>query len=320
MIASVKLPKDEPEVDLNKYEESAESSANGDQFRIQINSRICHPGEINRALHNPRNPFLIATKTVSGEVLLFDYSKHPSKPKEEGVCLAQMTLTGHTEEGFALDWNNANQIASGADDALICVWDVNNAEPVVRLVGHSKPVESISWSFDNTTLLSGSDDRRILLWDTRNPGKPVLEKIDGHSDDINSVDFSPFTPFLFATGSSDKQIHLWDSRRMTSPVYTLSGGHVNEITNLKFHPKLPQIIGSSGTDRRVAIWDLGRIGGELHEDDAEDGPVELAFRHCGHTGRVNDFSFNGDWTVASVADDNILQIWTPNRNIYTDDE
>ena len=28
----------------------------------------------------PQSPFMIATKTPSAEVLIFDYSKHPSRP------------------------------------------------------------------------------------------------------------------------------------------------------------------------------------------------------------------------------------------------
>lgn len=45
-------------------------------------------------------------------------------------------------------------------------------------------------------------------------------------------------------------------------------------------------------------------------DDAEDGPPELLFIHGGHTSKVSDFSWNAndDWVVASVAEDNILQV------------
>ena len=33
-----------------------------------------------RARYMPQSPFIIATKTPSAEVLIFDYSKHPSRP------------------------------------------------------------------------------------------------------------------------------------------------------------------------------------------------------------------------------------------------
>ena len=34
----------------------------------------------------PQNPCIIATKTPSSDVLVFDYTKHPSKPGEHFPC------------------------------------------------------------------------------------------------------------------------------------------------------------------------------------------------------------------------------------------
>jgi len=47
----------------------------------------------------PQNPCLIATKTVSGEVHVFDYTKHPLNPTEHKVA-PQLRLQGHTKEGY----------------------------------------------------------------------------------------------------------------------------------------------------------------------------------------------------------------------------
>jgi histone-binding protein RBBP4 len=45
-------------------------------------------------------------------------------------------------------------------------------------------------------------------------------------------------------------------------------------------------------------------------EDQEDGPPELLFIHGGHTSKISDFSWNSndDWVIASVAEDNILQV------------
>jgi histone-binding protein RBBP4 len=45
-------------------------------------------------------------------------------------------------------------------------------------------------------------------------------------------------------------------------------------------------------------------------EDAEDGPPELLFIHGGHTSKISDFAWNpsDDWVIASVAEDNILQV------------
>lgn len=47
----------------------------------------------------PQNPDLIATKTVMGEVYIFDRTKHPSQPTND-VCKPDIILRGHTKEGL----------------------------------------------------------------------------------------------------------------------------------------------------------------------------------------------------------------------------
>lgn len=48
--------------------------------KIEIEIKISHEGEVNRARYMPQNPCIIATKTPTSDVLVFDYTKHPSKP------------------------------------------------------------------------------------------------------------------------------------------------------------------------------------------------------------------------------------------------
>lgn len=47
----------------------------------------------------PQKPDLIATKAVSGEVLVFDRTRHPSDPERNGVCKPDIRLLGQTKEG-----------------------------------------------------------------------------------------------------------------------------------------------------------------------------------------------------------------------------
>lgn len=64
------------------------------------------------------------------------------------------------------------------------------------------------------------------------------------------------------------------------------------------------------------------IGAEQSPEDAEDGPPELLFLHGGHTSKVSDFSWNGkhEWTIASVSEDNVLQVWNLAEEIYAEDD
>lgn len=54
--------------------------------KIEIEIKINHEGEVNRARYMPQNPCIIATKTPTSDVLVFDYTKHPSKPGQNYYC------------------------------------------------------------------------------------------------------------------------------------------------------------------------------------------------------------------------------------------
>ena len=53
----------------------------------------------------PQNPYLIATKSSASEVYVFDWSKHPSKPKDDGTFEPDLVCKGHSKEGYGLAWN-----------------------------------------------------------------------------------------------------------------------------------------------------------------------------------------------------------------------
>lgn len=103
--------------------------------------------------------------------------------------------------------------------------------------------------------------------------------------------------------------------------HTLAGHH-DQVYMVDWAPFNESILASASADRRVAIWDLSRIGMEQSQEDAEDGPPELLFLHGGHTSKVSDFSWNAaaPWTLASVSEDNVLQVWQMAEEIYAGED
>jgi len=110
-------------------------------------------------------------------------------------------------------------------------------------------------------------------------------------------------------------------RNFKSKLHTFQG-HSDEVFQLQFSPFNETMLASSSSDRRMHIWDLSRIGEEQTSEDALDGPPELLFIHGGHTNKISDFSWNANepWVIASVAEDNIIQIWQMAENIYQEDD
>jgi histone-binding protein RBBP4 len=71
--------------------------------RIRVKQTINHDGEVNRARYMPQNPDLIATKTVRGEVYVFDRTKHETTAPKGGECKPDIRLKGQTKEGSVDD-------------------------------------------------------------------------------------------------------------------------------------------------------------------------------------------------------------------------
>lgn len=66
--------------------------------KIDVKITINHDGEVNRARYMPQNPYVIATKSPSSNVYVFDVTKHPSTP-ERDQFRPQHRCVGHTKEG-----------------------------------------------------------------------------------------------------------------------------------------------------------------------------------------------------------------------------
>ena len=95
--------------------------------KIEIDIEMNHEGEVNRARYMPQNLFFIATKTPGSDVLVFDYSKHPSRPDPSGKCQPDLRLRGHQKEGYGLSWNPTleGHLLSASEDKTVCLWDLN---------------------------------------------------------------------------------------------------------------------------------------------------------------------------------------------------
>ncbi|CAI5970970.1 unnamed protein product [Closterium sp. NIES-65] len=233
MLVDVQLPLDDTETDARQYDEqrSDVGGFGAGCAKVQVVQQINHEGEVNRARYMPQNPFLIATKTVSAEVFVFDYSRHPSKPPQEGTCNPDLRLRGHKTEGYGLSWSpfRAGHLLSGSDDMQICVWDIGAATKANKVVeakhvfrAHTGVVEDVAWHCRHEYLFgSVGDDQQLLLWDLRSSAvdKPA-HAVTAHPAEVNCLSFNPFNEWVLVTGSADKTVALHDIRNLSRRLHT----------------------------------------------------------------------------------------------------
>ncbi|KAK9363136.1 WD40-repeat-containing domain protein [Lipomyces starkeyi] len=330
-IAHVNLPNMEESLDLRQYDEEKEEIGGyaASESRISIYQRIDHEGEVNRARYMPQNPDIIATMSVSGDVLVFDRTQHSLQPT--GVCRPEIRLVGHTKEGYGLSWNlhKHGNLLTGSEDTTVALWDINNytktsttLSPVKKFTTHTAIVNDVAWHNLHDSLFGTvSDDLTLQIHDIRSTSATPVQKVQAHAEAVNAISFNSASEYILATASADKTVALWDLRKLSICLHSLQG-HNDDVTCLQWSPHEETILASASHDRRVIIWDVSRIGQEQTPEDAEDGPPELLFIHGGHTNRISDFSWSPTmpWVMASAAEDNLLQIWKPADSIVAVDE
>ncbi|KAI8376048.1 WD40-repeat-containing domain protein [Radiomyces spectabilis] len=323
-IASLKLP-----CDIKEENDEAKDS-NKENTHITITQKILHDGEVNRARYQPENPNIIATKSRTGEVYIFDRTTYQALPQENEQFNPTLRLKGHTNEGYGLAWNptpaKSSHLLSSGFDSKICQWDIGGSagenkelEPVRTYTAHASGVEDVAWHTKYDSIFASvGDDGKLMIWDSRNDSndKPVHD-IAAHEAEVNCVAFAPGSEWILATGSGDKTAALWDLRNLKTKLHTLKA-HRSEILQLAWSPHHEGVLATASNDRRILVWDLSRIDSEQSADDAEDGPPELLFMHGGHTNKISDFGWNPaePWVLASTAEDNIVQVWQMASNIY----
>eukprot|EP00166_Cyanidium_caldarium_P002817 ctg_277.g116 len=257
---------------------------------------------------------------------------------------------GARQGGFraGVESGGAGELLSGSDDARICLYDVGavlsgqqgganaiaatggsdnggcpQVQPLRIFTAHDSVVEDVAWSAHHSYLFaSAGDDKRVMLWDTREmDSQRPFAAFEAHTAEVNCVAFSPFHSSILVSGSNDGTVAMWDTRYLSVKMHSFES-HTDVVQQVAWSPTEETILASAGADRRTMLWDLSRIGQEQSAEDAEDGPPELLFVHGGHTAKVSDFgwSANEPWLIASVAEDNMLQVWQIGEHIYADDD
>eukprot|EP00760_Papus_ankaliazontas_P035759 PhM_4_TR8009/c0_g1_i1/m.54634/K10752/RBBP4, HAT2, CAF1, MIS16; histone-binding protein RBBP4 len=337
------LPREWDEVlyEETTYEDDATFSAYPDTVgeagrTIYPYKAVTHDGEVNTAKIMPQRPSIAATRGPHAQVHVFDFARRRAEPEDHNNVRPDARLKGPRKEGFALAWCPCNEgfIASGGGDMIVYVWDLaGNATmdrlgaeatidvaPLYQFTSHTDTVESVSWHPTHSNVLaSASSDKTCIFWDTRTRRPQQKEEV--HLEAVYNVTFHPTGVFLLATTSADKTVRIWDMRKMRKPVYELVG-HTSDVYGMKWSPFSDTVLASHSRDGTVALWDMARIN--LEPDDVQDAhaPPAQVFRHYGHLDTVRDVAWNpheGDeWMLASVDDANMLQIWRPTPDCYTE--
>ncbi|KAK0556590.1 hypothetical protein OC846_001034 [Tilletia horrida] len=253
-------------------------------------------------------------------------------------------LAGHSAEVFLSAWNPAvpGQIASGAGDATVRIWDVpltsKNSSAGANLakaggstridatsickhlpLSDKRDVSALDWNPDGTLLASGSYDGILRLWTAQGDLYLVMPM---HSGPIFGVQWNR-TGSQILTGSADGTAIVWDLSsgkvRQQFSIHSDSVLDVDWLTTSRIPasaysgapkasngPALPAVNLSPSHD--VIFATCSADNSVLISRIGDHKPIK-AFR--GHDDEVNAVRFDPSKALlASVSDDTTARIWS----------
>ena len=93
------------------------------------------------------------------------------------------------------------RFATGGDDHLVRIWDVEDATVVGRLAGHADWVRSVAFSPDGHFLASAGNDRRIRFWNISSETPLFSVAVPSHA--IHCLAYDPDGKLLASAGFSN---------------------------------------------------------------------------------------------------------------------
>jgi WD40 repeat protein len=188
---------------------------------------------------------------------------------------------------------DGTKLASGFNESSVVIWDVASGSALLTLDGHKNFITGVAFSPDGTILATGAYEEPIKLWDAasgqelRTLGESAgyafvfspdgsiiatvigeksiklwdvasgeaLRSIDGHTDYISGMTFSPDGTKLasWSNGLNDKTIKLWDVA--TGDELSTLNWQGDYLNNVAFLPDGNTLV-SIAEGEPITLWDV----------------------------------------------------------------
>lgn len=164
-----------------------------------------------RALSFSPNGHWFATGSEDYKIRLFSFSSL------DGTAKLVQTLSGHTQDVYALEFLDNDTLVSGSGDHSIRFWSTKDStcQKIIQVnadgdASRDCGVTSLAISSDRTLVAAGSLDRTVRVWDIAS--RRIVALLEGHEDSVYSVCFDNMagSGSTLVSASLDKNLRVWD--------------------------------------------------------------------------------------------------------------
>lgn len=201
------------------------------------------------------------------------------------------TFTGHPQPAYAIAWTRDGRLlATGDESARIMVWGVDSGQKLSEWRTHTKGIQSLSFNYPGSLLLSTGKDDAVKEWDIHQ-GKDV-KTILGKGANFYSATFKGKSND-FGVGILGYGARLYSGAGDVLGFFT---GHNNQgVFDIAFNSAGTRAV-TAGRDGTGIVWDTTtrqKIG-------SLKGDTDQLFHAA--------FTPNGKW-VATSSVDRTVRIW-----------
>ncbi|KAG5326482.1 SC31A protein, partial [Acromyrmex heyeri] len=217
----------------------------------------------------------------------------------------------HTGPVRAMDFNpfqEENQLATGATESEIYIWDINTNTPTtLSRSQQSEDVQHIAWNkqVHLKDILVSTFSQYCIIWNVKEK-KPLFKLADTNSRVRWKVaQWHPDIGTQLCLASEDDQtpiIELWDVRVPTSPLKTLQG-HQRGVLSIAWNPQDADLLLSCAKDNRILCWNpnSNALNGEVICELAQTAQWNFDVSWCPRNpGLIVGSSFDGHAVVYSL--------------------
>ncbi|XP_050459299.1 protein transport protein Sec31A isoform X1 [Cataglyphis hispanica] len=211
----------------------------------------------------------------------------------------------------AMDFNpfrEENQLATGATESEIYIWDINTNTPTtLSRSQQSEDVQHIAWNkqVHLKDILASTFSQCCIIWNVKEK-KPIFKLSDTNSRVRWKVaQWHPDIGTQLCLASEDDQtpiIELWDVRVPTSPLKTLQG-HQRGVLSIAWNPHDSDLLLSCAKDNRILCWNpnSNAPNGEVICELAQTAQWNFDVSWCPrYPGLIVGSSFDGHAVVYSL--------------------
>lgn len=228
----------------------------------ELNALKGHTSFINSISFHPAKPLLVSA-SHDGTVKLWDTAT--------GVCLKTL-LSSVTSVNFSPD---GKRVVFGNSDKSVRFWDLGNLTYKQQMLeGFITCSTSINCS-DGIHVAMGKANNTVQLWNATWGG--CIKTLNGHTDPIQSLNFSPNGQRIASGNHKNREVKLWDVstgeclKTLNSPVddvifnsseqlVTLGRCTVAEVSFWDVRDDIPLSVNSWGAAEDPSYWKVGGSG------------------------------------------------------------